>query len=107
MWQDDSEAKSIQKSWSDAQIYCEDLSLGGYTDYRLPTKVELETLIDFSKHNPAIDNAFKNISSSVYWSSTTNVGNSDYARYLHFGIGNTGIGSKSNSGCVRCVRGGQ
>jgi hypothetical protein len=42
-WQDPSnEAESI---WRDAMLYCEDLSLGGYGDWRVPTIDELRSFI--------------------------------------------------------------
>jgi hypothetical protein len=42
-------------SWTDASEYCESLTLGGYTDWRLPTVKELWSLRDFSQGWPWID----------------------------------------------------
>ena len=43
-WQDNSEAKTVSKNWSDAKSYCEALTLGGHNDWRLPTIEELESM---------------------------------------------------------------
>ena len=59
-WQDDSDARSVKKSWQGAISYCEDLSLGGYSDWRLPNKNELISIIDYSTYKPAMDGVFQN-----------------------------------------------
>lgn len=46
-WEKD--APSDQGSWDDALAYCEGLSLGGWNDWRLPTRVEITSVLDYSK----------------------------------------------------------
>lgn len=59
-------------TWKDALAYCENLTLGGYTDWRMPTPKELERLVDLTRSNPAIDTAyFPNTKSGKYWTGTT------------------------------------
>ena len=104
-WQDD---VNISKTWTGAIAYCENLTLGNHTDWRLPNENELYSLSDMSKRNPAIDSIFKNIASDYYWSSTTDAGYSDYAWAVSFYSGYQNSGNaKSNSDYVRCVRAGQ
>ena len=107
MWQDNSEVKTVRKSWSNASLYCENLALGGYSDWRLPRIKELESIVDISKSNPAIDNSFLNCNSSIYWSSTifatTNI---NYACLVVFNSGKSGYSSNSSTNSVRCVRNG-
>jgi len=38
----------------EALLYCEDLNLGGYTDWRFPTMRELTGIVDYGRYNPAI-----------------------------------------------------
>ena len=107
MWQQE---EGGLMNWEDAITYCEDLSLAGYTDWRLPNYKELESITDDTLYNPAIDtNYFPNAHASVYWSSTTYAANTSLAWYVSFFYGNWGVApnSKSNDYYVRCVRGGQ
>ncbi len=45
-------------TWSEAMEYCENLELGGYDDWRLPTADELFSISDFSVGWPYIDVSF-------------------------------------------------
>ncbi len=108
MWQDNSEAKTVNNTWGNAIKYCEDLSFAGYSDWRLPNKNELLSIVDRSKYNPAINGAFKNVTtSSDYWSSTTYAGYTSLAWYVNFYDGDTNDCNKDYSLYVRCVRAGQ
>jgi hypothetical protein len=69
MWQ---QAEPDYMTWEQALNYCEGLNLANKTDWRLPNIMELESLTDDTRYDPAIDtNFFPNASSSFYWSSTT------------------------------------
>ncbi len=114
MWQDNSEAKTIEKSWSDAIKYCEDLNFAGYSDWRLPNKNELLSIVDRTKYNPAIYGAFKNIAMlyNDYWSSTSSAFRTSSAWVVNFIYGDmkdydTFDYAKKGSNYVRCVRAGQ
>lgn len=66
---------SDTKTWQQALEYCEGLTLGGHTDWRMPTLKELESLVDYSRHAPSINTAyFPNTAASWYWSSTSAAG---------------------------------
>ncbi len=120
MWQDN---ESVQKKWvtqvnydagnySDtsgdtATTYCTNLALGGHNDWRLPTIEELVYITDKGRVNPAIDPEFENVSSSVYWSSTTNVDYTGAAWDVYFNYGGDNHDYKHNAAYVRCVRDGQ
>ncbi len=107
MWQDDKSAKTIQKNWSGAIEHCASLTFAGYSDWRLPNKNELLSIVDNSKYNLAINSAFKNTTSHYYWSSTTYAGTTNNAWYVDFYYGHTNNYYKYDSKYVRCVRAGQ
>lgn len=104
-WQDDSDAKTVTKKWTEAIAYCEGLTLGGHDDWRLPNSNELYYIADRSKRNPAIDSTFQNVYFGDYWSSTTVVGNEDDAWGFNFqDFGYDYLDDKSRFYYVRCVR---
>jgi len=108
-WQDDAIVASTTRTWTDAIGYCENtLVLGGYTDWRLPNKKELLSIVDRSRYAPAIDNTiFVNTASSYYWSSTTDASYTSNAWGVYFSYGDSLNRYKTLNGYVRCVRGGQ
>jgi hypothetical protein len=88
--------------------YCEGLNLGGYTDWRLPTSKELQSLVDYSRYSPAINTTyFPNAAVSWYWSSTTFASYTGVAWGVRFGDGHVSLPYKDNCNYVRAVRGGQ
>ena len=91
-----------------AATYCSDLTLGGYTDWRLPTASELEEIVDYGKDSPTIDTAyFNNVSSNGYWSSTTYESSKDATWTVYFYDGHVDSSGNGNNNYVRCVRDGQ
>jgi hypothetical protein len=94
-------------TWEQALTYCENLTLpaGGYSDWRLPNRNELQTLVDYSRYSPAT--TFPNTQPSIYWSSTTDADNTNDAELVYFGLGVVGSHNKASDDFVRAVRGGQ
>jgi len=130
MWQDDSSVKTLEKQWlletqkdicdldnsSDAcydtsgdtaQTYCQELELGEYTDWRVPTFTELEGLINYANPDYAIDDIFENIHiqrDQGYWSSTTSIKKKHHAWYVNFSTGDMDYIHKAKNFSIRCVR---
>ncbi len=131
MWQDDANAKTIRKQWltdanydtckhntassacSDtggdtAATYCAALTLGGYTDWRVPTIDELAGILDYGRNDPSVNPVFQNTSTSYYWSATDHTSHTD-AWYVGFSDGKIDysnlLSDKSSQKYVRCVRG--
>jgi hypothetical protein len=104
MWQDTKDVTESPTTYDDAIRYCEELPLGDYDDWRLPNITELKSIVDYTKHNPAIKDGFKNIASDFYWASSPRVSDSSGAWDVYFGYGDSSLGGKSNSRLVRCVR---
>ena len=106
MWQQ--AGPSNEMNWEQALASCEELNLGGYTDWRMPAKKELRSLVDFSRVGPAINTTyFPDTFLSFYWSSTTDIFFTDYAWGAYFYVGYDSFSNKRSFGFVRAVRGGQ
>ena len=104
IWQ--KEDDDITRTWDDAVSYSNDLTLADYTDWRLPSKKELLSIVNYGTYYPSIDTTyFPGTNMSRYWSSTTNANNSSYAWYVSFGNGYVNNYVKSNNYYVKCVRG--
>lgn len=105
MWQ---QGESSTMTWEAALTYCEGLSLAGYTDWRLPNRKELLSLVDYSTDSPSINTTFfPGTSSSDYWSSTTSAYQPSSAWSVKFYQGDSIYYLKTYSYYARCVRGGQ
>jgi hypothetical protein len=92
-------------TWEEALSYCENLTLAGYADWRLPDVNEIQSIVDYTRYNPAIDTTyFSNTMTTYYWSSTTRYGrdNESWAFWLNDGAMDAGY--KSESYYVRAVR---
>jgi len=110
MWQQ--AGPTTKKTWEQALAYCEGLSLGGHTDWRLPTTKELQSLADYSRSSPAINKTyFPSTTASddaFYWSGTTHAYYTYCAWFVDFRLGYvSGSNRTKNSHYVRAVRGGQ
>lgn len=103
IWQDDANVSTITKNWIDAIDYCEESTLGGFNDWRLPNFNELYLLADRSIYNPGISPIFTNVVNANYWSSTTYKTNT-YAWIVDFYNGYDSASSKILTYYVRCVR---
>jgi hypothetical protein len=104
MWQ--RRPASEQLEWEAAKEYCDCLVLAGHEDWRLPTRIELVSLVDYRRQEPSIDvEAFPETPSTWYWSSSVVAGESAVAWYLSFMDGNTHEAAREMTYGVRCVRG--
>ena len=108
MWQQvEVEANISAKNWESALSYCENLTQSNYFDWRLPDLKELKSIVNYSKHNPAVLKIFfSNIMLDFYWSSTTSARDPDSALGASFSDG-WFYKSKSSAYYVFAVRGGQ
>jgi hypothetical protein len=93
-------------NWENAIITCENLDLGGYSDWRLPNIRELMTIVDYSRKNVSVNPTyFINVNPSPLWTNTTYKGTTADAWYVNFDGGNSQWASKLASNHYRCLRG--
>jgi len=106
MWQQET---GEHMPWEAALGYCENLSLAGYDDWRLPNRNELQSLVDYGKSHLATDtSAFPGIMSQYYWSSTSYSSSTGLMAWpVSFQCGSGFAEHKSNWWYVRAVHGGQ
>jgi hypothetical protein len=91
--------------FTEAGPHCSSKSLGGFsTGWRVPTKLELESLVDVraASPGPTIDlAAFSGADAGVYWTSRPG-GYGGVA--VNFTDGTTAVQDPTNQQWVRCVR---
>lgn len=76
--------------------------------WRLPTRFELESLLDLSRHDPAIDTEkFPDTKSAWYWTGTECAWNDTAVWVLGFHLGSVSYYLRYGDACVRAVRAGQ
>ena len=93
-------------TWQEAQTYCGSLSLPGYpSGWRVPTRIELASIVDYTKLEPTIDTAvFPGTPSESFWSSSLYASDSSGAWYVNFVVGDVYYDSVEVILRVRCVR---
>ena len=103
MWD---QRETTTMTWTAALSYCESLNHGGQTDWRLPNRNELESLVDDSIFSaPTINTTyFPGAVWFRYWSSTTDLKRTYAVFIVDFGYGDVNFNSKTNNNYVRCVR---
>ena len=93
-------------NWSDAKSHCSDLNYGGYSDWRLPSKDELESLLTKKRYDGCHWPSSMKGKCSLFWSSSSYAYGTSDAWYVGFYGGTVGKYYKTFTGYVRCVRGG-
>ncbi len=93
----------IARTWQQAVDYCACLTLADETDWRLPTRAELDSIVDYGRSYPAINPVFS-CQASFYWSSASYAGDPIYAWGIFFNDGGDHWLDKKNKYYVRCVR---
>lgn len=109
-WLQDLSPAAGPRFWNEALDFIADLNDKlhlGYSDWCLPNRRELFSLIDYSQKNPALaaGHPFEGLELSWYWSSTSYAGDPAYAWYLHTEGGRMFYGDKGRSYLVWPVRG--
>jgi len=105
MWQQTVPAGTYY-TWSQAVAYCPTLNLAGHSDWRLPSRIELVSLVDFGVSSGATINAtyFPSTPAGYFWSSSPVAGSPSGAWSVAFGGGYTSSDVIADASVVRCVR---
>jgi hypothetical protein len=101
-WLQDADVGPETMNWEETLQYVKYIELempDPSMQWRLPTINELESLVDGSRHTPALPagHPFINVR-DVYWSSTTSFFEPDWAWALYCNKGATGVGFKREEG---------
>ena len=92
-------------TWAEATSRCACLTLGGHQDWRLPTRMELVSIVDFTRDSPAIDpDAFPGTPPQWFWTSSRRAEDPALAWYIYFETGFTNFVEQDQRYWVRCVR---
>ena len=103
MWQQ--VVPSATYTWANAVAYCPTLALAGHSSWRLPSRIELESIVDFGQSSPSINGTyFPSTPKDWFWASSPVAGSPSYAWGVYFFNGSASYGVVSGAGYVRCVR---
>lgn len=111
-WQDGhAKGEAKKMDWDEANQACEQLHLAGFSDWRLPSKAELESLMKPNSSNyNAPDGVFTQpilqrvYEFGIYWSSSLLLSNKKYAWLVYFNYGYSHYSNRSDLNYVRAVR---
>lgn len=95
-------------TWQAAGSYCAGLSIGG-SGWRLPSRIELTSVMDFTRSGPAIDTSVFRGVANFFWTASPWAVRHDppYAWVMNFYEGLTSnAGNTTNAYHARCVRAG-
>lgn len=97
-----------KRNWNEAITYCDNLTLSGYNNWRLPSRDELKGLNYSSIFNQINGTYYAQVNDQYigsYWSNTSFDNSQAYHVFLRSNAGSEGYANKSfYSNLVRCVR---
>ncbi len=110
LWPKNANLFEFPLNWEEALSAIERLNRErflGFSDWRLPNRRELRSLVFFQAKNPVLppDHPFENVFHGWYWTSTTAAINPRYAWNVHFGGGRMFYSHKEDERMVWPVRG--
>ena len=107
-WYEATGNANIKLNFDRATDICGSLSLAGNSDWRLPTSMELMSIVHYGKSRPAVDTKyFHNVKGKWWWTSSTVAGNSNKAYdIIFYRHGYIDVWEKSAESYARCVRDG-
>lgn len=110
MWAKNANLANTTKDWLQALDYANNLTLCGYSDWRLPNVNEAESLINAEQPNAGLwlnEEGFINVQTESYWTSTTFHDNKYHAWIISMRYGNVGNSKKTADNYIWPVRAGR
>ncbi len=110
-WEVKTDTNKNDYSWTNTSTHINALNAGtgyaGFTDWRVPTREELRSIVDYNKTNPSIDTTyFPNTISAQYWTNDPEAGASPSRAWaMSFNDGDSSLQDKVNTYHIRAVRG--
>ncbi|MEE4165795.1 MAG: DUF1566 domain-containing protein [Desulfocapsaceae bacterium] len=97
VWHTEARHGDSVQTWQEALAAVKSHARETMLPWRMPTINELESLVDASRHSPALPSLhpFSNVQ-QAYWSSTTSGFETDWAYVLYLTKGAVGVGFKKN-----------
>ena len=99
------------KTWKEAFSYCENLNYAGYSDWRLPNRNELMSLVDYSKSGTDVMSSFPGMEAEEFIASTSLLAFPEVGYWtlqwtlsMNNGTTNNTFNEDAGSYSVRCVR---
>lgn len=100
----DAPKKLTNEVGGESEKYCEKLCDGGFKDWKLPDRWELETLLDLNKRDPACDSVLNMKTDDWYWTKTGRAANTTSAWSVYFNFGYVYVNFRYVAYYVRPVR---
>lgn len=100
-------ATNVAYTWSDAQKRCTQNPLHAGVGWRAPTRIELMSLVDYSRTNPAIDKTIfpQNLSQPPYWTSSAMPAVANFGYLIKFYDGVVNFADQTSMYFAQCVTG--
>lgn len=110
VWSLDANLAEFPLGWQEALDFIAEMNAEarlGHTDWRLPNRRELRSLISHDTRRPALpaDHPFHNLFTHWYWTSTSSAGYPNHAWYVNMDGGRMFYGGKDQAFMVWPVRG--
>jgi hypothetical protein len=88
----------------EAVAFCQTLNLAGHNDWRLPSRIELLSIVDYGRANPSIDATLFGTPQAVYWSSSPAADSPSDGWFVAFTDGSADRNLTTTPFNARCVR---
>jgi len=95
-------------NWTSAISWCESLTYANHTDWRLPQKETMRSLIDYSRTEPSVDTTiFFDMMPGIFWTSSADEDVQNQVWTYNLQTGNNELTLQSQTASFLAVRGGQ